>query len=60
MARTEHLHPERDPGLDPREQSKDAPFDFQTYFRSSIRAIARLCTSSGPSTMRMTRERAQA
>src|SRR5580692_5585456 len=30
------------------------------YFLSSILATARLCTSSGPSTMRMTRARAQA
>ena len=30
------------------------------HFRNSTRAIARLWTSSGPSTMRITRERAQA
>src|SRR5262249_44768490 len=30
------------------------------HFRSSTRAMARLWTSSGPSTMRMMRERAQA
>ena len=33
---------------------------FEAHFRNSIRAIARLWTSSGPSTMRITRERAQA
>ena len=36
---------------------------FESYcihFRNSTRATARLWTSSGPSTMRITRERAQA
>ena len=33
---------------------------LECHFRNSTRATARLWTSSGPSTMRITRERAQA